>query len=196
MKFTHCYCLILAILTSACAPSLKTTSKTENGVTFSNYKTYAWVAPHDAEEKSRADDKRFAPLIKQLCDEALTKKGLKLDALHPDALFAFDTRIEERVKYKRGSISNPNNNYLYGGAGYYPGVYVGSTYYENNSVPGGEIQPEEYDQGMMGIQMFDAKTKKVLWRGYAEKELTAKTDAEATIKKAVKDIFILLPIKN
>jgi len=195
MKLTLLNCFVIVFVITACGPSLKTTSKTEKGVTLDNYKTYAWIAPHNPDDESRKDDKIYAPLIRRLCEEALAKKGLKMDTLHPDAVFAFDTQVQERVKYGRAAVSNAD--YFYGGAGYYPGYYVGAAYYDNNQViPGGEVMPEEYDQGMMGVQMFDAKTKKVLWRGYAEKELTAKTDVEATIKKAVKDIFILLPIKH
>ena len=187
--------LVIAMLVTGCSPSLQTSSKTEDGVKLDNYKTYAWIAPHNPEDTSRRDDKRYAPLIRQLADQTLEKKGMKLDASQPDAVFAFDTRVEERVKYSKAARSSAS--YYYGGTSYYPGVYVGSTYYDNNAViPGGEVLPQEYDQGMLVIQMFDAKTKKVLWRGYAEKTLTGKSDIEADIKKAVKDIFIRLPIKH
>lgn len=186
---------VLIIFFANCSGSLKTSGKTENGVTLGNYKTYAWIAPHNPEDSSRKDDKRYAPFIRQLTEQALTKKGMKLDAQQPDAVFAFDTRVEERVKYSKAGMSNAS--YYYGGAGYYPGVYVGAAYYDNSAIiPAGEVLPEEYDQGMLVIQMFDAKTKKLLWRGYAEKTLTAKSNVEADIKKAVKDIFMDLPVKH
>lgn len=188
-------CTTVGFLVSGCSGSLQVNSKLENGVTLEGYKTYAWVAPHNPEEKTRVDDKRYAPLIRQLSDEALQKKGMKLDTLAPDALFSFDTRVEERVKYSKAALSNPT--YYYGGAGYYPGFYVGPAYYENTApIPGGEVLPEEYDEGMLAIQMFDTKSKKVLWRGFAEKPLTAKTDVDATIKTAVRGVFNQLPIKN
>jgi len=187
--------LVMAMVVTRCSPSLQTSSKTEDGVKFDNYKTYAWIAPHNPEDTTRKDDKRYAPLIRQLADQALAKKGMNLDAQHPDAVFAFDTQVEERVKYSKAAVSNAS--YYYGGAGYYPGVYVGAAYYDNNTIiPGGEVLPQEYDQGMLVIKMFDAKTKKILWRGNAEKTLTGKSDIEAIIKKAVKDIFIRLPIKH
>lgn len=191
---TLIYSVIVTFVTG-CSPSLQTSSKLESGVELNNYKTYAWVAPHNPDDKSRNDDKIYAPLIRQLSEQVLEKKGMKIDPLQPDALFAFDTRVEERVKYSKAAISNAS--YYYGGAGYYPGVYVGAAYYDNNAIiPGGEVLPEEYDEGMLAIQMFDAKTKKILWRGFAEKELTAKSDVEAIVRKAVKDVFSRLPIKH
>ena len=187
--------LFIAVLTTRCSGSLQTSSKIENGVKFDQYKTYAWVAPHNPDDTSRNDDKRYAPLIRQLSEQALEKKGMKMDALHPDAVFAFDTRVEERVKYSKAAMSNAS--YYYGGAGYYPGVYIGTAYYDNSAIiPGGEVLPQEYDQGMLAIQMFDAKTKKILWRGFAEKPFTAKSDVEADIKKAVREVFMQLPIKH
>jgi hypothetical protein len=187
--------LTIGLLLGGCSGSLKTTGKVEPGVTLDNYHTYAWVAPHNPEDKARVDDKRYAPLIRRLSDEALQKKGMRLDTIAPDALFSFDTRVEERVKYSKAALSNPT--YYYGGAGYYPGFYVGPAYYENTApIPGGEVLPEEYDQGMLSIQMFDTKSKKILWRGFAEKPLTANTNAEATIKAAVKNVFIQLPVKH
>lgn len=150
----------IAFLVTGCSGSLQINSKLENGVTLDQYHSYAWVAPHNPDEKTRVDDKRYAPLIRQLSDEALQKKGLKLDTLAPDALFSFDTKIEERVKYSKAALTNPT--YYYGGAGYYPGFYVGPAYYENTApIPGGEVLPEEYDEGMLAIQMFDNKIQKV-----------------------------------
>ena len=185
----------VAALVSSCAGSLKTTGKLENGVTLDSYKTYAWVAPHNPNEKTRADDKRYAPMIRRLSDEALQKKGMRMDTLAPDALFSFDTRVEERVKYSKAPLSNPT--YYYGGAGYYPGFYVGPAYYENTApIPGGEVLPEEYDEGMLIIQMFDTKSRKVLWRGFAGQPLTAKTNVEAVVKAAVRGVFSKLPVKH
>ena len=189
------FLISIAALMSDCAGSLKTTSKLENAVTLDNYSTYAWVAPRNPDEKKRVDDKRYAPLIRRLSDEALRKKGMKLDTLAPDALFSFDTSVEERVKYSKAALSNPT--YYYGGPGYYPGFYVGPAYYENTApIPGGEVLPEEYDEGMLVIQMFDTKSKKMLWRGFAEQPLTAKTNIEAVIKAAVRDVFKKLPVKH
>jgi len=189
------FLLAIASLMTNCSGKLQTTGTLENGVTLDKYSTYAWVAPHNPNEKTRTDDKRYAPMIRRLSDEALNKKGMKLDTLAPDALFSFDTRVEERVKYSTSPLSNPT--YYYGCPGYYPGFYVGPAYYENTApIPGGEVLPEEYDEGMLIIQMFDTKSKKVLWRGFAGQPLTAKTNVEAVIKAAVRGVFNKLPVKN
>ena len=192
---TSILCTTIGLLVSGCSGKLQTTSKLENGVTLDNYTTYAWVAPHNPDGKARVDDKRYAPLIRRLSDEALLKKGMKLDTLAPDALFSFDTKVEERVKYSKAALTNPT--YYYGGAGYYPGFYVGPAYYENTApIPGGEVLPEEYDEGMLAIQMFDTKSKKILKRELKKKTLDDNTNIEAINKAAVRDVLNQLQKKK
>jgi hypothetical protein len=169
-----------------CSVKLQTASNTEKGAILNNYKTYAWIAPHDPDGKSRADDKAYGRLIHEQVDAALQKKGLVLNSEKPDAVFTFQTKVEERVKYSNAPASN--SSFYYGGPGYYMGY--------GPAVPGGEVLPESYDEGMLSIEMFDANTKKVLWRGWATKPLSAKSDVESDIRKAIKDIIIKLPIKH
>lgn len=182
------YLLIIFALMVRCSSGLKTTSETANGAVLKNYKTYAWLKPGDAEEESRKDDKMFSGLILQLANAELEKKGFKLDAENPDAVFAFDTKVEEQIKHTQ----NPYVGAGFGGPGYYGGYYGG--YY--NAPTGGQFVAHESVQGMLFIEMYDTKSQKMLWRGTAKKEMTNKSNVEADIKKAVKDIFVRLPVKH
>lgn len=197
MKITQ-KCLIpavVALLLTGCSGGLKTGSKMESDASLKSYHTYAWIAPNDPDAVSHAG-KIFAPLILTEADAALQKKGMKMDTLQPDAIFVFDSRVAEQVKYSKAPLTT--YNYFWGGPGYYSGYagygYAGYAGY-GPPIPGGDVLPEEYEQGMLAFQMFDAKTRKVLWRGWASKELTGKSDVEADVKRAVRDIFIRLRIK-
>ena len=175
-------------LTLGCSSGLKTTSETAKGAELKNYKTYAWVKPENPDDDSRKDDKMFSGLILQLANAELEKKGFKLDAENPDAVFAFDTKVEEQIKHTQ----NPYVGAGFGGPGYYGGYYGG--YYAPPS--GGQFVAHETVQGMLFIEMYDTKSQKMLWRGSAQKEMTNKSNVESDIKKAVKDIFIRLPVKH
>jgi hypothetical protein len=52
------------------------------------------------------------------------------------------------------------------------------------------------DEGTLSYSMFDRKTGKMIWKGSASKNLTNKTNIEATIKEATRSIFRKLPIKH
>jgi hypothetical protein len=159
-----------------------------------NYKTYAWIAPGDTALNTRRDDKIFAGLIERSANKELQKKGMTIDNQNPDAVFMFDTHIDENVE-NRHAPSNTNAafgyggyNYGYYGAGYYSGVY--------NPMQGLETTYIIVEEGTLGYSMYDRKTGKILWSGSAVTNLDEKTDVEAVIKKATSFIFAKLPVKH
>ncbi|MBK7652790.1 MAG: hypothetical protein IPJ20_21385 [Flammeovirgaceae bacterium] len=49
---------------------------------------------------------------------------------------------------------------------------------------------------MLYVSMMDTKTREPLWGGWAKKKLTPKTDVEAVIQSAVKNIFSRLKVDH
>lgn len=178
--------LSLIVLMVSCSGGIQTSSTTTKGAQLNNYKTYAWAKPGDADDDSRKDDKIYSGLIVELANAELEKKGFKLDAESPDAVFLFDTRVDERTDYTQNPYVSVGVGF--GGPGYYGGFTPMAT--------GGQFVAHETVQGMLFIEMYDTKTKKLLWRGWAEEEITHKNDIESDIRTAVKHIFIRLPVKH
>lgn len=183
--FTSLLALVLLCFAS-CGPGIKSHSYKSKGVDLKKYKTYAWVKPNNEEEDSRKDDKQYASFILQLADEELKKKGFVLNTEQPDAVFLFDTRVEDRVSYSQSPQVSVGVGF--GGPGYYGGFAA--------PVAGGAIVQNNYLQGMLFIEMYDTKTKELLWRGWAEEEITSQNHIESDLRTAVKHIFIRLPIKH
>ena len=178
--------ITLLILMAGCSGGIQTSSMTTKGAELKKYKTYAWVKPDNPDDETRKDDKLYAGLILESANAELRKKGFKLDAENPDAVFLFDTKVEERMKYSQNPYVTVGVGF--GGPGYYGGFSA--------PVSGGQFIAHETVQGMLFIEMYDTKSQKLLWRGWAEEEITQKNDVEADIKKAVKHIFIRLPVKH
>ncbi|MBL7859280.1 MAG: DUF4136 domain-containing protein [Cyclobacteriaceae bacterium] len=180
------------ILLNSCSNALKVSSFQATGAILENYKTYAWIAPGDTALNPRRKDKVYAGFIQSSADTELTKKGMKMDAHNPDAVFLFETRIEEKIVAHHAP--EMNSSVGYGGYGF---GYVGAGYYVGPSVPiyGGEISSIPVEEGTLTYSMFDRKTGKLLWKGSAIQKLDAKTDPERTIKKATSFIFNKLHIK-
>lgn len=181
--------LVVFILTS-CTMGIKTFSTESKGVDLKKYKTYAWVKPGDPEAEYRKDDKIYSGLILELANEELKKKGFALDTLQPEAVFAFDTRVSEQVDYAVGPPPTMGAGYGYVGYGYYGGYYAPVPVYSSS------VTREEYEEGMLYIDMFDAKTKVPIWGGWAKAKLTAKSDVEADVRSAVKYIFMRLNVNH
>jgi len=177
----------VTILFSSCSSTgITSRSVKTKGVDLKKYKTYAWIKPADAEEEVRKDDKLYGKLILQLCNEELLKKGFVLDTENPDALFIFDTHVEDRVSFSQ--TPQVSVGFGFGGPGYYGGVAA--------PVAGGELVQHNYQHGMLFIEMYDTKTKQLLWKGWAEAKITYKNDIESDIRTAVKHIFMRLPVKH
>ncbi len=177
---------ILGIIFYACTPSVYTSSEKTKGVDLKKYKTYAWAKPDDSEHASKQDDKLFAGTIVKSANDELAKKGFLIDEENPDALFAFDTRVEDKVVYSQSPTVSVGVGY--GGPGYYVGGYA--------PVAGGQMTQSSYQEGMLYIYMYDRKTEQLLWRGMAHEKVTYKTNVSADIQKAIRDMFMRLPVKH
>jgi uncharacterized protein DUF4136 len=190
MSFIIRFCLlILPLGLLSCSGSLQTYSDKDPKVDLKPYKSYAWVAaPGDTVLNAKRKDKVYGNLIVHSADAELKKKGMTVDVKNPDALFLFETKVEEKVKYARAAPASVDVGYP-GAYGYY---YVG----DQAPVRGGEIMPSTYDEGLLYFNMYDTKTGKRIWSGGATKPLTSSDDIEKVIKTAVKNIFVKLPIKH
>lgn len=184
------FIILAGVILTTCSSRIKSSSSKTKGIDLKKYKTFAWAMPTDAEAEKRKDDKHFSGLILELSNTALQKKGFVLNSEKPDAIFAFDTRVEDRIAYTQTPYIN--TGYGFGGYGY----YGGPGYYSTAPMAGGQVLSSNYEEGMLVIEMYDTKTQKLLWRGWAKEKITAKTDIEADIRKAVKQIFTRLPVKH
>ena len=152
------------------------------------------MAPNDTALNTRRDDKVYAGVIQSAANSELKKKGMKIDNQNPDAIFIFDSKIEEQIVYRQSTTPNAwvgYGGYAYGyvGSGFYTGVSTGGYY---NST---ETHSVLIDEGVLGYTMYDRKTSKLLWRGAATQKVNNHTDFERSIKKATSFIFAKLPLK-
>lgn len=186
MKLTASIFVLPVLILFSCSPGITSHSVKTKGVDLKKYKTFAWAKPSNEEDEGRKDDKVYAGLILELANEELVKKGFVLDTDQPDAVFIFDTRVENRVSYSQ--TPQVSMGIGFGGPGYYGGFSA--------PVAGGDFVQHNYQQGMLFIEMYDTKTQKLLWRGWAEEQITYKNDIESDIRTAVKHIFMRLPVRH
>lgn len=178
--------LLLALFFTSCTSTMKTFSYKAKGVDLKEYKTYAWVNLEHFVDENKEGEKRYARYILDLANAELLEKGFKLDTENPDAVFQFDTRIENRVSYNQ----SPTVSVGVGIGG--PGYYVGGAM----PVSGGQVTQNNYQEGILTIEMYEPKTGKLIWKGWAEEPLHFETDVEADLKKAVSHIFMTLSVKH
>lgn len=192
IKFLFFLC-VTALILSSCGAGIKTSSWKANGVNLKDYQSYAWIAPGDSTLGHRRDDKLYAGTIQHFADEELKNKGFKVDNQNPQAVFMFDTRLEDHVRYTQSPTVGVGVAVVGN-----PGYYGAPSYYMGGMIPvaGGDVTTSYYKQGTLIIEMYDLKTSKLLWKGWASKDIDETTDVNYLLQKAIHDIFFYLPVKH
>ena len=178
--------ILICLLAFSCANEFNVKYDKDSSRNFTNYKTYAWAAPGDTILTMIRNDKVFAGTIHLYANEELKKKGMVRVTAKSDAVFMFDTQVEDKTKYSQSATLSVGVGY--GGPGYYVGGSV--------PVAGGQITATPYKDGRLIIEMFDARSHKLIWRGWGEKSLNNTEDLSKAIKWATKSILDKLPVKH
>lgn len=155
--------LALAVLGGCSSASIH--ADFDSSVDFDSYRTFSWFTePESGEgyEYSGPLDER----IKSAVDEELKAKGLLKASTNTDLFVAYHVAKRERVEVERWG---------YGG---WWGTGGGEAY--------------SYDEGTLVIDVVDATTRKVVWRGTAtgflEKDATPE-ERQERIDEAVRKMF-------
>lgn len=164
---------ILFITVLASCSSVRVNADYDKKVNFTNYKTYAYLKSGiDKVEISDLDKRRILYSI----DEVMTAKGFTKSE-NPDVLISIFTKERERVDIY--------NNVGFGwGWGWNP--WWGMGYSSVTTTP----------EGTLFIDIFDAKTKELVWQGEGSGYLTTNTEKkDARIKEFVSKILEQYPPK-
>jgi hypothetical protein len=179
----------MSFMLSSCSSGVTSRSAKTKDVDLKKYKTYSWVKPGDEKYHVTYDKKEAIGYIIELSERALKDKGFEKKAENPDAVFLIDTSLEDRVAYSTQSpvYHQGPGGPMYGGfyGGYYGGYYGVTRTVET-----------EFEQGLLFVEMYDATTKELLWRGWAESPITNKTNINRVVNKAVQKIFKRLPVTH
>ena len=179
------YLLIFSGVISACS-TLKTQTYLAQGADLSSYQTYAWINLKHYLGENEENKRRYAQFILEHADAKIKEKGYVLDTINPQVVFQFDTKIEHRVAYHQTPTVSVGMGF--GGPGYYVGGAV--------PVAGGNVVQNEFDQGILKIELLDTQSGRLLWRGTAEEKIGFETDLEADLNQAINTIFTKFQVKK
>ena len=150
----------LATLEVACSSSVKYRYDYDQMVEFRRYRRYAWMpAPKQASGEMRVDTINDRR-IKQAVNVELLKRGMQIVDSQPDLYVAYHLGAP--------GMTNPN--------------YTGDSY------GGGELAMAEVGSGAFVLDMIDAKTNELIWRGIASGAYDAKDTDPEKIQKSVNKI--------
>lgn len=165
--------LLLPVLMGACASTMSVSSHVDRGTDFARYRTYDW-GPADALPTGapRLDaNSTFKDQLQGEVNRQLNLKGIKLaTASQPDLLIHYHAAASERL-----DVSGLDQNYVYGG------------------------EVRAYDAGTILLDVVDARTQKLIWRGWAQGALTDMLDNDEAmtrrLRDAVRQMLAQLPLR-
>jgi hypothetical protein len=159
--------ILLLLSTALIAADVKTDY--DRSIDFSQYKTYSW-------EKVQTQDPLWVDRIKEAVNAALTAKGLTpVESGGDIAILAMEMTQNHRTL----------NTYYDGfGGGWRWGGGLGNA----------TTTVDNYKTGTLVVDMFDAKTKKIIWRGSSSDTLSDKSDKNIkNLDNGVKKMFDHFP---
>jgi hypothetical protein len=158
---------ITLLLLNACG-AMKVYSYTEHGANLAQYATYDW-GPLDQRTTGdpRLDNNPFfQERIQAQADRELTRRGyLKATTGQPDLTVVFRTRIRQEIDLNGADR---------------PDAY---TYCAE-----GTCEPYAYDTGTLLIDLVDATTRQVVWRGWAEGSVEGVVNNQAWMEQKIDEV--------
>jgi len=166
----------IALLFASASFAQQVKTDYDRSANFSQYKTYSW-------EKVQTQDPLWVDRIKEAVNAALTAKGMTLVQSGGDvAAVAIETTQNQ---------STLNT--------FYDGFGGGWRWRGAGGFGNATTTVENYKVGTLVVDLFDAKTKTVIWRGSSSDTLSDKSDKNIkNLEKGAKKMFEHFPpsVKN
>ena len=176
--------LLIAVL-GGCS-GVQVNSDYDPAVNFTPYRTFDWMpGPQVRTGDPRVDDATVDSRIRTAVERRLTAKGYhKESAAKPDFYVLYHAALKNKM-----STTVVNNRYGYPYYTGYPGPWV----------RGGETTTTHpYEEGTLILDVIDAGTKQLVWRGSAQARLDMQAREETKrerVREAVREILEQFPPK-
>lgn len=178
------------LLCTSCAPPLTVQSSFDPAANFKVYQTFAWHPAEVPAPKQGSGGLLYSTLLDQRVKEAiaseLVKKGITPDVSRPGLIVAYDIAVT--VPEDAANINFPNPNFGYGYSYWYGYRYN----YDGDAVPDfrsiGKFRP-----GSLVIDLIDANTRRLIWRGALDAGLDPVTIDIDHINKTVARVMSQFP---
>lgn len=177
----------LALILSACAPSVNVRTDADPSVDMSQYKTYNFFS------KLGIEDEGYSNLLGQHFRASITSqmdsRGYsKADSPQLQVNVTIDTADKVRVN----TYQDP---YLYGGYyGGFRGPYWGSPMFYGAGATRTTVS--QYTQANVYIDLVDSSTHRMVWQGVATFNVTEKMQQQVatSVNNTVSEIFAKYPV--
>lgn len=179
--------ILLALLGGVfgCA-SMRVGSQSAPGVDISSYRSYSWLhAVQPTTGIPRLDRPLLHQIVRDEIDRRLAAKGIRWagDGI-PDLLVSYHVAIQKKAEASRLKLGDSYTRAW--GKEQWSGTPMGAS----------GTYVKEFEEGTLILEIIDARTSELIWRGFAHAVLDASgrtRSRTATVRTAVRRIIRRLP---
>jgi hypothetical protein len=153
---------------------------------FSKYKTFAWGKTEINVDNPVYKSDLIRKRIKEVIETEFAKRGIVANKRQPDFIVSYNSFTEKKEETTHFHNRYPFFPYTYfgwGGAWAYP-------LYGWNTLP----HKETFTEGTIVIDITDARTQSLVWRGTVSGKLTGARGLQKQIEKGVRAIMKKYPL--
>jgi hypothetical protein len=182
--------LLTCAFMASCGPKVTTTKK----ASMTDYESFAYLPNTSLEvaDNMKPIDETVAVSVISALNDEMVEEGFVLNRENPDLLVLLNTSYDiERMKELRPKYSTMTGTYNYPTSPYYDTVAY--NYYK--SYPVNDMYNIDYDtvkEGVLIVELFDRKSKKLVWRGTAE-DFLSDIETKEEVLVMVDSIFDAFP---
>jgi hypothetical protein len=163
MKTTVVFCAMLLCIASTVAVAQQVSVNYNHDASFSQYHTYAW----GSNNANQIQNSILAQVAQQDINTAMQGKGLQMvqESQNPDLVLIASGGMKQQTSYSAWGMRG-----IGGGMG--------------------GISPEQNVEATMIVDLYDAKTKSLIWRGIGQDTLNNNGNKnQEMVEKAVQKMF-------
>lgn len=177
------------VLTSSCAP--RVTVNQNSKADFSKYRTFTWM---DSDVKAGQNPLYYNQIatenVENTMSNVLQEKGFKETTTKPDLLIGYHFFVENKTQ----TVATPSPVYgpymgwgRWGYGGWGPGWWGWG---------GQQYTQQQYQAGTLVVDMVDARTRKLVWRGSVQNAVGDPARIAAQLQKEAERIIEKVPERN
>ncbi|HLW88951.1 MAG TPA: DUF4136 domain-containing protein [Terriglobales bacterium] len=163
MKTRLALCALTVSLISTIAAAQQVSVNYNHNQSFAQYHTYAW----GPENQNKIQNSILAQVAEQDINNAMQAKGLQMvqESQNPDLILTANGGLKQQTSYSAWGMRG-----IGGGMG--------------------GITPEQNVEGTMIVDLYDAKTQSLVWRGIAQNTLNNNGNKnQQMVEKAITKMF-------
>jgi hypothetical protein len=163
MKTRFALCAVLICMACTVAIAQQVSVNYNHSASFAQYHTYAW----ESQNANQIQNSILAQVAQQDINSAMQGKGFSMvqETENPDIILIASGGMRQQTSYSAWGMRG-----IGGGMG--------------------GITPEQNVEGTMVVDLYDAKTKSLVWRGIAQNTLNSNGNKnQQMVEKAVQKMF-------